>query len=72
MVNVKKLKSKMVAADMTQQALAKAVGMSRSSINAKMNGHYPFNVDEVVLICDVLGIVDASEKEDIFLQRTSQ
>lgn len=72
MINAKMLKGKMVAAEMTQQTLAKAAGMSRSSMNAKINGYYPFNVDEVVLICDILGIVDAKEKENIFLQKQSQ
>ena len=72
MVNCRMLQSKMASVGMTQTALSAAVGMSRSNMNAKMNNHYPFNTDEVVKICDVLGIVAPAEKVAIFLPETSQ
>lgn len=72
MINTQLLKGKIVSAGMTQKTLANTVGMSRSNMNAKMNGHLPFNVDEVVHICDILGIVDPLEKEQIFLGKSSQ
>lgn len=72
MVNRRLLQGKIVAAGMTQKTLSTAVGVSRSNMNAKMNGHFPFTVDEVVRICDVLGIVDPVEKVTIFLPNSSQ
>lgn len=61
------LKGRLVAGGMTQKALCEKTGISLSVLNAKINGHYPFTVDEVVRICDVLGIDSPEEKEAIFL-----
>ena len=68
MVNPNLLKGKITAAGYTQQKLATAVGMSVNSLNAKINGRKTFDADEVIRICNVLGIVNPEEKCEIFLR----
>ena len=67
MVNSNLLKGKIISAGYSQRSLAKAMKKSKDCINAKVNGHSPFNVDEVILLCELLGITDPVEKCAIFL-----
>lgn len=67
MVNVQKLKAKMVLAGHTQRTLAEATGMSKNTLNATVNGRRSPNCDEVDTLCAVLNITDPGEKVDIFL-----
>lgn len=67
MLDVKKLKAKMVLADHTQASLAIATGMSKTAVHDKVNGKRPLNCDEVDRICAALGITDPVEKVEIFL-----
>ena len=53
-----KLKGLLREKGMTQDDLAKAVGLSPSGLNLKMNGKLGFRVDEVYSICVRLGIDD--------------
>lgn len=62
-----KLKGKIVEAGYTQRSLAKEVGMSKNTLNSKVNGKTPFNTDEIERICTSLSIVDPVEKASIFL-----
>lgn len=62
-----KLKGKIVEAGYTQRSLAKEVGMSKNTLNSKVNGKIPFNTDEIERICTSLSIVDPVEKASIFL-----
>lgn len=63
-----KLKGKIVEAGYTQRSLAKEVGMSKNTLNSKVNGKIPFNTDEIERICASLSIVDPVEKASIFLR----
>ena len=67
-----KLRGKIVEAGFSQRSLAKALGISKNTLNAKVNGRTPFNTDEIELICDKLGIRDGAEKAAIFLPEPSQ
>ncbi len=67
-----KLKGKIVEAGYTQRSLAKEVGMSKNTLNSKVNGKVPFNTDEIERICASLSIVDPVEKAAIFLPQASQ
>ena len=49
------LKSARAALDMSQQALAEAVGVSRQTINAIEKGDYNPTINLCVAICKVLG-----------------
>lgn len=62
-----KLKGKIVEAGYSQRSLAKELGMSKNTLNSKVNGKIPFNTVEIQQICDKLGIRDGSEKASIFL-----
>lgn len=66
------LKGKIVAAGYSQNSLAEAmrqsgVRISKNTLSSKINERVPFNTDEVVCICELLGIVDNNEKAYIFL-----
>lgn len=50
-----KLKSARASKDMSQQALADAVGVSRQTINAIEKGDYNPTIKLCVAICKVLG-----------------
>ena len=67
-----KLKGKIAESGYSQRSLAAELGMSKNTLNAKVNGKVPFNTVEVVKICEVLGICDGSEKAAIFLPQPSQ
>ncbi len=50
-----KLKSARAAVDMSQQALADTVGVSRQTINAIEKGDYNPTINLCIAICKVLG-----------------
>ena len=71
------LKGKMVAAGYSQKSLAAAMAnsgikISENTLSKKINGRVPFDTDEVVCICWLLGILDNAEKAYIFLTCPSQ
>ena len=63
-----KLKGKIVEAGYSQRSLAAELGMSKNTLNSKVNGKIPFNTDEIEKICEKLGIHDGAEKASIFLR----
>lgn len=66
-LNVNMLRGAMAEANVTQEQLAKAVGMGRGTLSLKMNGHRSFNIEEIAAICDYLNIADLSKRAEIFL-----
>lgn len=62
-----KLKGKIIEAGYSQRSLAKELGMSKNTLNSKVNGKSPFNTVEIEMVCKVLGIIDPAEKASIFL-----
>lgn len=71
-MNTNMLKGKIVENGYSQRTLAKKISMSVNTLNEKLNGKRPFNTDEVILLCEVLGITNSSEKTEIFLSQSSQ
>lgn len=67
MVNTNKLKGAMVQAGFSQITLAKRLGMSKNTLNAKLNGRAKITTDEAKNMCDILDIKTESEKVNIFL-----
>ena len=65
-MNVNKLKAAMVEAGYTQRTLAKAMNMSKNTLNAKINGKSRIFIDEAMTICHLLNIPSENLKE-IFL-----
>lgn len=71
MIDKRALKGRIIAAGHTQASLAAEIHISRNNLNLKLNGHLSFTTDEVMRICDVLGIHDPHEKVHIFLRHAS-
>ena len=67
MVDINRLKGAMVAAGFTQITFAKELGMSKNTLNAKLNGKAKISTDEASKMCDVLKIEDENDKCQIFL-----
>lgn len=63
-----KLKGKIAEAGFSQRRLAMELGISKNTLNAKVNGRIPFNTVEIERICEKLGIRDGAEKAAIFLE----
>lgn len=72
MINTKKLKATMVEKGYTQELLAKEIGMSKNTLNAKINGKSKMYVDEAYAICEALRITSDDLKVSIFLPESSQ
>lgn len=73
MVDVNKLKSRMVLMGYTQKSLVaemieRGVKTSINTFSSKMNGKSQFNCDDADVICDILRVDDPAEKADIFLR----
>jgi hypothetical protein len=72
MVDIQKLRSRMVLkgykqGDLVAEMNARGVKISENTLSAKMNRRSSFDCEEADVICDILDIVDPSEKSEIFL-----
>ncbi len=56
-----KLKGKMVEKEMSQEKLAKELGITVQTLNSKLNSRTQFTLAEVVRITDILEISDPKE-----------
>lgn len=61
------LRAELALKGMSQREVAEKANISKSAFNAKINGLRPFDTDEAVRVCDVLGIIDNAKKVEIFL-----
>lgn len=61
------LRAEMAMKGMSQREVAEKAQISKSTFSAKINGQRPFDTDEAVRVCDVLGIIDNAKKVEIFL-----
>jgi transcriptional regulator with XRE-family HTH domain len=66
-VNTIELKKAMLDAGVSQRKLAELSGISKNSINRKINGSSEFTSSEMIAVCDCLGITDPVRKCAIFL-----
>lgn len=67
MVNTIELKKALLDAGVSQRKLAELSGISKNSINRKINGSSEFTSSEMIAVCDCLGITDPVRKCAIFL-----
>lgn len=65
-MNLDKLKGKMRENNLSQEVLAKMIGLSLSAFNSKINGKVNFDVKEAEAIGQLLNLTD-EEKINIFL-----
>lgn len=71
-VNVGKFKEKLYNSGISQKELAKMIGISENNLSLKVNGKTRLFTDEVIKMCEILGIEDDEERSKIFLRKTSQ
>lgn len=57
-INLDLLKQLLAQAHITQTALARVMGIHRTNLNMKLNGHLAFSVDEMGIVFSTLGISD--------------
>lgn len=67
MINTKLLKSYFVKNGLTQDEVAKKIGISYQSLSDKINNKCQFKVNEVSELCNVLAIKD--DKDKIFFAK---
>ena len=75
MVDINRLKARMVLAGYDQKTLTaacceKGYKISYNTMNAKFNNNSPITCDDADMFCDVLDIHDSAEKARIFLAPT--
>ena len=66
MTNKRKLNAAMALKGYTQEKLAKELGLSKFSINKKINGVSDFKAKEIQAICQILQI---KNKDEIFFAK---
>lgn len=72
MVDVQKLRSRMVLKGYSQKSLvaeinARGVKISENTFSSKMTGKSSFDCDVVDVICDILEVEEPAQKAEIFL-----
>lgn len=72
MVDVQKLRSRMVLMGYSQRSLvaeinARGVKISENTFSSKMTGKSSFDCDVVDVICDILEVEEPAHKAEIFL-----
>ena len=72
MVDVQKLRAKMVLKGYDQKSLvaainARGIKFSENTLSAKMNGRSKFDCLDADIICDILEITSPADKAEIFL-----
>lgn len=72
MVDVNKLRSRMVLMGYTQRSLVAEMNergykTSENTFSNKMNGRTQFDCDDADIICDILSVNTPADKADIFL-----
>ena len=72
MVDVNRLRSRMVLMGYTQKSLVaemneRGLKTSENTFSSKMNGKSQFDCDDADVICDILEVHDPAEKAVIFL-----
>lgn len=66
MTDTLKLKALMLLQGFTQEDLAKHLGLSKQTINMKLNNKRSFKLSEIAKICELLKIDNAQERFLIF------
>lgn len=72
MVDVNRLRSRMVLMGYTQKTLvaemnARGVKTTENTFSSKMNGKSKFDCDDADIICEILEVEEPADRADIFL-----
>lgn len=66
MVNTALLKDAIINSGLKKEYIAKEMGLTRQSLGNKLNGRSDFWSEEIIAICEILGITDPVVKDSIF------
>ncbi len=66
MTDTIKLEDKIAASGLKKNYIAEQMGITRFTLHNKVTGKTEFNATEIKSLCNVLGIEDLREREDIF------
>lgn len=66
MINTRKIKGRMAELNLTQKDLAKATGLSTSTISQKIRGERPVTLDQAEVFATILKIGDQQFGEFFF------
>lgn len=66
-MNINKLLGLMAEKRISQRELAQKLGVSKNTINNKINGKGKFDTVEATKICEILEVTDPKIKIEIFL-----
>lgn len=66
MVNTRKVKARIIELGLTQDVIAKNMGINYATLNLKLNNSRRLYIDEVAKLCEILGIKTQKELHDYF------
>ena len=66
-MNANKLLGVMAEKGISQRELAEKLGVSKNTVNSKINGKSHFDTEQASRICEILEIFDSEKKAEIFL-----
>ena len=66
MTDTKKLNERILASGLKKKYIAQELGIAVSTLSRKLNDAQDFNTREIKALCELLGIDNLEEKEDIF------
>ena len=68
-MNLRKLNGKIAESGIKKKYIAKQFNISVQALSKKLNGTTKISTDDAVKFCEVLNITDATERDEIFLQK---
>ena len=66
LVNTKKVNARILELSLTQEIVAKELGITYTTLNLKINNKRRLYIDEMIKLCDVLNITTTSELKEYF------
>lgn len=66
MIDKNLLMGKIVSTGNTQTSVASQMGISKNTLNEKINGKKRFYAEEVLRVCEIVGVDSAEEMAKIF------